>query len=258
MKKLITVLMMMLFATSALAERERPQKAEKFSMKPESVMVINLVITSQTLQPLYDKLQSVIISRTVPERMTIVLDSPGGSVMAGLRLIELMTAAQARGVKFDCVVHHMAASMAFQILTQCDERLTYDGALLLWHGARVFIQDDVMTGMSAHHLAMELEEIDAHLRGPLMKALGRDMSEKTIMYHGDLETQHIGAALAQKAPHFIKSASYVEGLYQALANPATTKAAVPKLSIFDMRRKEQFIYIFKDYESDYIETLKAK
>jgi ATP-dependent protease ClpP protease subunit len=257
MIKIICAIALMLLTTPALSDSERLKKNNKFSMQPESTLVIDTVITETTMQPLYKKLESIVISKS-KKPVTLVIDSPGGEVQAGLRFINLMVAAQQKGVRFDCVVHHLAASMAFQILSQCDNRLTHDNAMLLWHGVRLLARNISITSLVAEQLTMELKELDVLLQRSLIKSLSKDMSKKVIKYHNDMETRHTGLGLATKAPHFISSTSYVDGLYEVLINNKTTKTETPPISLFGLDNQISFIYVLRDYESDLIETLSSK
>lgn len=67
----------------------------------------------------------------------IVISSPGGSVAHGLYFIQAMKEVKAKGIKIRCYVPTMAASMAFTIFTQCDERYALPYARLLFHSPRV-------------------------------------------------------------------------------------------------------------------------
>lgn len=62
------------------------------------------------------------------------IDSPGGSVTAGLGIINAMRAAQAAGVKIICRVDGMAASMGAIILEAgCSERHMTRGSQIMFH-----------------------------------------------------------------------------------------------------------------------------
>lgn len=60
--------------------------------------------------------------------------SPGGSVFDGLAFLEVMEAAQARGVRFVCTAE-LAASMGAVLYSACDVRLAVPRALFLIHSA---------------------------------------------------------------------------------------------------------------------------
>lgn len=63
----------------------------------------------------------------------ILINSPGGSVYAGMTIVDSMRAAKERGISFRCVSGVMAASMAYIILAECDERYALPNARLLFH-----------------------------------------------------------------------------------------------------------------------------
>lgn len=67
--------------------------------------------------------------------LVLVIDSPGGSVGAGLELIREMKRAQRRGVSVVCVVDGTAASMAALVLQVCDVRGVTPGSVILFHRA---------------------------------------------------------------------------------------------------------------------------
>lgn len=74
-----------------------------------------------------------------PATVTLVIDSPGGGVYAGLSLIRAMRAAQERGTGIVCIVKNggMAASMAAVVLEACDLRLMGRQSSILFHTASV-------------------------------------------------------------------------------------------------------------------------
>lgn len=71
--------------------------------------------------------------------VTFVIDSPGGSVSAGLRFVDSMRLAQARGVVISCIVPRgaLAASMGAYVLQFCDLRTMARGSALLFHSVSI-------------------------------------------------------------------------------------------------------------------------
>ena len=57
------------------------------------------------------------LSAASSDPIKFVINSPGGAVLPGLQVISAMRVAKARGVKFECFVPVLAASMAFQLHT---------------------------------------------------------------------------------------------------------------------------------------------
>lgn len=86
-----------------------------------------------------------IMNQESSKPITILLNSPGGSVIAGARLISAMQASKA---KVNTVCLSMCASMAFMIHQYGSERLALDRAILMSHPASVGYSGDVDRIMS--------------------------------------------------------------------------------------------------------------
>lgn len=97
-----------------------------------------------------------------PGTVQLIINSPGGSVIAADALISAMTMAQSRGWRFRCSVPFVAASAAFQIFAHCDERVAMQRALLLWHPVRQIIVA-MVTPAIARQMAEELGRVEARL-----------------------------------------------------------------------------------------------
>lgn len=65
--------------------------------------------------------------------LTVVIDSPGGRVDAGLYLASAFTDLHYHGVKVDCIVSGLAASMGWYLLQTCSVRAAVSTAALLAH-----------------------------------------------------------------------------------------------------------------------------
>ena len=68
--------------------------------------------------------------------IVIKWNSPGGSILAGFKLINAIRKHQAKGIKFRGVVDRICASMCFMTLQHMDERVSYEYGLLLDHEPR--------------------------------------------------------------------------------------------------------------------------
>lgn len=90
----------------------------------------------------------------------LIINSPGGSVNAGLQVAQSLDMARARGTKVVCAVGFMAASMAFQLLPHCSERYALPNTLLLFHPSRVLIMMGALTADQASGLATDMKKID--------------------------------------------------------------------------------------------------
>ena len=139
----------------------------------------------------------------------LVINSPGGSVVAGLQVITTMRIAQSRGVTIKCIVPMMAASMAFQIFAECDERYAFDNSLLLWHPIRVTV-NGVLTPKRATELAKMMALYEKHMVDVLLAKL--EIDPEVFYYHYYSETLHLGVGLKEIAPDFLTLIQDVEGI----------------------------------------------
>ncbi len=134
------------------------------------------------------------------EPIDLVINSPGGSIYAGMQILSAMTVAQARGVTIRCFVPVMAASMAFAILAQCDERYALPFTMLLWHpgkqqSAKALTKDDLEYG------AEQLKEMERDLSAIEMRAL--KISPALFNYHYVHETMWFALSLKRASPGFM-------------------------------------------------------
>lgn len=80
------------------------------------------------------------LSRMSNKPITMLINSPGGSVGIGMAIIDAMTVAKKRGVRFYCLTGVLAASMGFNILAECDFRYALPNAKLLFHPVSISTQ----------------------------------------------------------------------------------------------------------------------
>lgn len=215
------------------------------SSTPNNTLIIDMPIMPSTMGPVIRWLQWNLIAKKLPKAVTIIINSPGGSVGTGNSFVNLMLVAKAQGTVFTCIVPEIAASMAFHILTQCDKRIALDSAGLLWHRARAVLGDTPITALMADNLAKELYDIDAIIMKALLNTLTPDLTPKAIAWHFEAETFHSGAGLAQRAPHFISSKLTIPGLFELWGNDKITRTVKPSKSLFDILKSKttQYIYI---------------
>lgn len=134
------------------------------------------------------------------EVIDLVIHSPGGSVYAGEVFIASMKAVQKRGVKIRCFVPNYAASMAFVIFTQCDERYALPNALLLFHPPRVaglFL----LTTQDAKNLAAMLHKTEVGLLRFMLPVMGVNRSSAAWFQENYLaERFFLATELAEESP----------------------------------------------------------
>lgn len=143
------------------------------------------------------------LSSASKEPINILINSPGGSVFAGIQLVEAIHIAQNRGVTIRCAVSTMAASMAFIILAECDERYAFSNSLLLFHPASVGIMFGVLRAEQARAIAEDLEAINDDMSDLMKAAMGVNdfFQEQWYRYHFNKETLWTGKRLAKEAPN---------------------------------------------------------
>ena len=214
--------------------------AEKFRQDTK-LLYIEGVISGGTMGPVQQALEDA-VTGGYTGTVTIVLDSPGGEVIAGMRFVNTMNAAKAAGIRLDCYVLNMAASMAFQILTQCTSRHVLDGSFLLWHSVRVQTRSPITPGF-ARALADDLDRMNYLIMDQLNESL-KGMSDADIQKAFDQETFWSGAELSERAK-FASSSKAHAGLMRKLPRAVRTEA---DLGFFFGSTEEsadpQYIYMF--------------
>lgn len=151
------------------------------------------------------------------EPITILVNSPGGSILYLDFFVDGMHAAQARGTKLICVVPNLAASAAFSILATCDERVGLTNARLLFHPARIFYQGP-LTSIDAAKIMTELAPVDAALLVMLSQSFFGEVDEESdkfqeLFQHFVAETLFNTAQLNGFIGHeWIKPVKLIEGI----------------------------------------------
>jgi ATP-dependent protease ClpP protease subunit len=98
---------------------------------PERTYKLDTDINYRMVDPLVDFIvSSNKASSTKP--IFIILDSPGGSVLAGAKILDYIRASKA---PIHCVVDNFAASMAAMILENCDKRYASPSSVIMFHNA---------------------------------------------------------------------------------------------------------------------------
>lgn len=228
--------------------------AESFPV--DTTLLIKGPIANETMGPILKQMDGLIVADPAPSRVTLILDSPGGSVYTGFKFISQMKTLQGKGTKFHCYVPGMAASMAFHILTQCDKRVVLEESMLLWHRARIFVLFAVVTAPSAKEVVKDLEPLDNLILQSVLGTVGKDMSRSEVIDHFERETFHVGVNLCAAAPRFCVAKSHVPGLIEAVNNPAVISTAELKKRGPEDKKKNMFtglesvIYICEEFLLD--------
>lgn len=197
MKALSLVLTLWMMSGSAMA-------AKKLVMNKERTVKIEGVVNGSILREM-NRVYELVEKSKKP--IYLWINSPGGSVYAGLQFINAMKAAQAQGVAFVCYTHIMAASMAFQILAECDKRYGLAYSLYLWHPMALSTQK-AMTQDDLKRAQEDMKQLEQPLIRRLLKKLKID---KKIFYrHYYNETLFTTLWLRRVAPKFVEPIDYVE------------------------------------------------
>lgn len=129
MRKLFKVSLGVLTAVSAVAliATAAPARAETITLEKDNTFVIRGEVTGNSMNKLSHQ-----ILESKADKIYLFIDSPGGSIFAGLRFME---AVKATDKKVVCVAN-TAISMAFAILQGvCSERLVMENSVLMQHVA---------------------------------------------------------------------------------------------------------------------------
>lgn len=193
-----------------------PIQAEELKLNPERTVLLVGPIVPPSLAA---NTELILLAGGSKEPIDIVINSPGGYVTVGLRIISTIEHVKAQGITVRCFVPEYAASMAFQILLHCSERHALDMSQLLFHRVRVMLgMDAVLTGPDANALARDLLLMDRALFSDIKDHL--NMPLKWLKYHFDAETFHIATNLCKQDPEFITCHKSVGGLLPSLIGAA--------------------------------------
>lgn len=168
-----TILLMALFtAQSALASDT--VKVDLNSKKPvvnktilnvdsDRVMVLKGPVENANMNALVKQLKELAENPKKPAYLDI--DSPGGSVLAGLNFIEAMQdLKKSKGLKVTCVVRRAAYSMAAAIAMYCHETYMMPFSDLMFHGASYGVSGPAdIIFKRVMHITLWLRELESEL-----------------------------------------------------------------------------------------------
>jgi len=181
--------------------------AEVFDAGPEArqVEVVGVVdISSLATASRIDAL-----SKVSKEPITIIINSPGGSVVPGLFVVSAIRVAIERGVEVRCVVPAMAASMAMIILDNCSSRYVLANSLMLWHSIKATLQgnfDPDTLEQAALSMRVLSDGINEHMRENLK------MDKKLFYGLFSAEAFVPGHVLKRLAPHYVTVVTDIRGV----------------------------------------------
>lgn len=128
--------------------------------------------------------------------VTVLIDSYGGRVPDGLKLIAQVENNKAAGNSVECVILNDSASMASWLFLHCSKRYMVPMAKLLFHQARTGVVG-VYTEDGLRSVADKLREIDAQLLADFIKATGWTEERARVLFKQEkfLSTEECVAGL---------------------------------------------------------------
>lgn len=117
----------------------------------------------------------------LPGDRVIVINSNGGSVDEGEKILHTIQAERAGGTRIVCIVTHEAHSMAFNILTQCDVRLAVAKSIMLVHKIRRISPCEGCTAKLLRQWANDLDKSDEPYRQANRKAMGLSLEDYDLL-----------------------------------------------------------------------------
>jgi ATP-dependent protease ClpP protease subunit len=106
------------------------------------------------------------MTRTNTSPIYMLINSPGGSVQAGMAFVDAMRMAKRRGVQFYCATQVMAASMAFIFINECQHRYATANARFLFHPISLSTNGSRLQELvvDLHHTEKEEQKIMHNLK----------------------------------------------------------------------------------------------
>jgi ATP-dependent protease ClpP protease subunit len=134
--------------------------------------------------------------------INIIINSPGGSVAAGMQIVQAISIAKSRGVTVRCAVTVLAASMAFTVLNECSERYALSNSLLLFHPARAMVVFAAVKAEEATYMGEQLAAINNELLDKLEGSFGvvTNQQKTWLEYHFNNETLWPASRLVKEIP----------------------------------------------------------
>lgn len=213
----LTLLLLSLFTYTALGQTYEADP--KRTVKVYGEIGNQMLLKAQELQSL--SIQSL-------EPITIVVNSPGGSVFLGDIFITAMRQVQGLGVKLHCVSPVLAASMGFNILTFCDKVYVFELTKLLYHPVRIPYLKDV-TAKDALEIYTKLNKVDQRFKQRFYKVSRMDPTLIETTYYQEI--LWTGGELYQHVPNFLTIITTLKGVHNPFQLEDDTQNAVLETDI---------------------------
>lgn len=153
MRNIVLTFLAFLTATMALA------KPKVISLTPSNFVLLRGEIDDNLVSQVILKLQA-----KQGEKVYLYIDSPGGSIVDGMRLINVVRALAESGTEIICLTDY-AASMAFSLFQACPVRYALENAIIMQHQASYGTQGSMTENRSRIELieaiTTKLNQMDA-------------------------------------------------------------------------------------------------
>ena len=187
----------MAIAATLFADVALGAPAKRLILKAESTVIIKGAIGRNGIAIADEILKKA----ALPGPLSIVLNSPGGSVFTGNMIIQAIEQVKSRGKAVHCVVTRFAASMAFLIFNECNRRYALATSLLLWHAPRIQLYGIYYPG-NLRPLYDQLKQMEDFYTTRVLKNLR--ISKKKYEYYSANDFFHFGSELKKIDPKYLK------------------------------------------------------
>lgn len=139
MKRILAgIIVLSLSAFAVVQTHVKSHTVQKVVLTVDNTATLTTAVTDTSVNYAIDTLDS--LDKTKPRYLLI--ESPGGEVIAGLNLVEYLRSDAGKGV---ICIANKAASMAFVTLQSCETRLVTQTTLLMSHGVSGGLSGDLHT-----------------------------------------------------------------------------------------------------------------
>lgn len=180
-KFLYKVVAVGLLTSQLLACASRPPYAIKVHSAEGDVVVTKVAFVTGDIDDgsATDFAKQMEATKSLPGPRLIIINSRGGYIGSGLKILASIMREKAEGVPIVCIVDHKAMSMAFVIYSQCDLRFATAGSMLLFHNG-----------------ALSKEDMPDHVRltADVLREMADDLSA-TDMLLGEMEAKALGLSV---------------------------------------------------------------
>jgi len=175
----------------------------------KQVVILNDVIQGAYAASLASQISSLAQDKGATN-IDIIINSPGGSIVAGMFIVSAIERVKSRGVVVRCAVPRFAASMAFQILSHCSERYILPQAFVLWHPPRVALMYAIITPEAARGLLASLADWENVLVTQLKKQM--NINSRKFKSYYNAEKLVLGSELVEITEGFATVVDDIRGI----------------------------------------------